>query len=67
MVAMNTLGVRLVGRAGAFAQFDLQGEMQLLEGLLEQELVDQHELHRMFVDPPVANDARLSLRRFITN
>ena|GEM_PF-5394627 len=67
MVAMNTLGVRLIGRAGAFAQFDLHGEMQLLEGLLDQELVDQHELHRMFVDPPVGNDARLSLRRFITN
>ena len=67
MLAMNGLGVRFVGRAGAFAQFDLHGEIQLLEGLVNNNVADQHELHLMFVDPPVSNDERLSLRRFIAS
>jgi hypothetical protein len=67
MLGMNRLGVRLVGRAGAFAQFDLHGEIQLLEGLVTNDVADQHELHLMFVDPPVVNDEHLSLRRFIAS
>jgi hypothetical protein len=67
MLAMNGLGLRLVGRSGAFGQFGLHGEMHLLEGLLDEQSIDQHEVQRLFVDPPVVNDEKLSLRRFIAS
>jgi hypothetical protein len=53
LVALDALGIRTVGRAGAFAPLDEAGEWALLDALLTKPTLPVREVHRLFVDPPV--------------
>ncbi len=67
LLAMQSLGVALSGRSGAYQWADPGRELLHLQALATAESVDPRELARTLLDPPVRGTAgRITMAEFVT-